>query len=386
MQQKIFLTGTLKEFHLPEVLLFCSRSQKTGELLLKRGDSEKHLYFTNGKIVFASSSQASDRLGDILLQTGKITEEQYHRAAEIAARTGKRKGIILVEEGYIQAESLIPALNEQIKEIILGLFEWEKGTFTFRESPLSDEVITANISLIDLLREAVKRQKLKKEQAAQLEGEDAMRVCERWDSLSHYERLGINMDASYAEIRKAYFEKVKACHPDKYDAMQNPILSKKLTTALALLNEAYNTLTDKRSKEKYDRSILHSSRMSEPTYEARIAQEHFIRGKSLLKEGNYWNAADAFRQATRMHPREARYWSHLALALSNMGKRMKEAEESLLRAIELEPLNTEYRIQLGEVYRKIKIRTRARKQFEKVLSLDPENRKARDALKELKNS
>ena len=157
MREKILLKGNLKDFNLPQVLLLCNRSQKTGELIFQRENSKKYIYFNNGKIIFASSSQVSDRLGDILLNTGKISEEQYSKSAGIYKTTGKRKGMILVEEGYIKPDNLIPVINKQIKEIILGLFDWEDGTFMFNESPLSDEVITADISLKELIREGIQR-------------------------------------------------------------------------------------------------------------------------------------------------------------------------------------------------------------------------------------
>ena len=384
MLGKILLKGNLKDYNLPQVLLFCNRSQKTGELIFQRENLKKYIYFINGKVIFASSNQVADRLGDLLLNAGKISEDQYSKAATISATTGKRKGMILVEEGYIKPDDLIPDIKEQVREIILGLFDWGNGTFTFMESPPSDEVITADISLKKLTIEGINRRKKNKKSVSKTFRESLIRLSEEIGSLSHYDRLGVKMDSTYSEIRIAYFEKVKSYHPDKYDSLGDPILNEKLSTVISFLNDSYSILKDKERRSKYDKSIFSSYKKKEPSHDINIANENFIRGLNKLKEGNYWNASDFFRQSVRINPNKAKYWSHLSLAFSNIPKRLKEAEEAMLKAIELEPYNANYNIHLGNIYLKAKIKLRAIRQFEAALSFDPDNRQARAELEKLK--
>ena len=384
MREKIFLKGDLNEYNLPQILLFCNRSQKTGELIFQSENSKKCIYYNNGKVIFASSDQVSERLGDILLNSGELSDEQYSKAAEVSATTGKRKGMVLVEEGYIKPDKLIPAINEQVKEIILSLFDWEDGTFIFKESPPSAEVITANISLKELVIEGIERSKKNKTSVSKTFRESLSRLYEEIESLSHYERLGVHMDSSYPEIRRAYFEKVKSYHPDKYNYLADPILNEKLFTVIALLNDSYNLLKNKERRSKYNKSIFTPSRKKEPSYDIKIANENYIRGTSELKEGNYWNAVDFFRESARIIPAEAKYWSHLSIALSKIPRRLKEAEEALLKAIDLEPYNAHYHFQLGIIYLKAKIKLRAIRQFETALSYDPDNGQAEAELKKLK--
>jgi len=40
MREKIFLKGDLNEYNLPQILLFCNRSQKTGELIFQSENSK----------------------------------------------------------------------------------------------------------------------------------------------------------------------------------------------------------------------------------------------------------------------------------------------------------------------------------------------------------
>jgi len=56
---------------------------------------------------------AGKRIGDLLIGSGLITEEQLKEALEIQQRCKKRLGEILIELGYINSESLVRMLSEQ---------------------------------------------------------------------------------------------------------------------------------------------------------------------------------------------------------------------------------------------------------------------------------
>ncbi|MCL5094254.1 MAG: J domain-containing protein [Patescibacteria group bacterium] len=62
----------------------------------------------------------------------------------------------------------------------------------------------------------------------------------------YYHILGINQEADLKEIRKAYLKKIKEIHPDRSDRLDTD-------KETVLLNEAYNTLKNKR--EEYDKSL-----------------------------------------------------------------------------------------------------------------------------------
>ena len=64
-------------------------------------------------------------------------------------------------------------------------------------------------------------------------------------------------------------------------------------------------------------------------------------------------------------------------------KKLKEAEEALLKAIELEPKNSDHYVTLGQFYIKGKMKIRAKKAFEQALRIDPINRQARKELESL---
>jgi tetratricopeptide (TPR) repeat protein len=385
MKSKILLEGSIGEYSLEQILVFCNRSQKTGELILTSEDREKRVYFIHGVIVFASSSHESDRLGDILLSAGKISEEEYITSKKLSEESGKRKGIILIEEGYLKPQDLISAVNEQVKKIIVDLFEWEDGRFVFRESPPCEEVITLDVSLKEIIREGRLRRKSAEAGEVKFLKKNVAQLYDTIESMSHYERLDVPMDAPYDKIKKAFLEKVRYYHPDRHNHSFESSLNEKLSTILSLLNESHMTLKDEQSRATYDKSMFSTLKKSEPSSNVVSANESYLQGISFFKEGNYWNAADSFKRAIRFVPDRANYWAHLSLALSRMPRRSKDAEEAMLKAISLDSNNPDHYVQLGLIYQKANMKLRAIRQYETALSWDPYNSVALREIEKLKS-
>jgi curved DNA-binding protein CbpA len=152
------LEGSLRDYNLADIFIGLQRSGRTGVLEIRSGSILKRVYVKNGDMIFSSSNQDEDRLGDILLREGKINLEQYNRSVEALKETGKRQGTILVELGYLKPGELIWAVRHQVEEIILSLFGLDDGTFEFREAPLiMHEVITLKLSAANLIYRGIKK-------------------------------------------------------------------------------------------------------------------------------------------------------------------------------------------------------------------------------------
>ena len=374
--------GDIRQHSLPQLLASFSKDQKTGVVTFTKGGASKNIYFNNGSIVFASSSVKMDRLGDFLLRRGELSEEQYEKSAKIYEETGKRKGMILVEMGYLSPEELVSAIRRHIIEIILSLFEWEEGHFKLKNSPPCEEVITLDMPANDLISAGSLR--IEKDKAPVFTKE-ITELYEKIDSLTHYELLEVNVDVSFDEIKKAYLQKVKKYHPDMHNYLHNENLNEHLFKLFSALNYAYNTLKNEKSRAEYDDSIFKikkSKKVQDPNII--LAKEHFRKGVNDFTKGDFWGASDSFRMSTRMQPREANHWAHLGLALSRIPKRIKEAEEAMLEAIRLDPKNSDYYMHLGLIFLSSGLKLRAIREFEKALKFNPDNKKARIELDKLK--
>jgi curved DNA-binding protein CbpA len=156
--ERLSMSGSLDHYPLADILLDLQRSEKNGILEIKSGPLSKRVYIKNGDLIFATSNLEEDRLGDILLRNGKITEKQYDHSIIVMKETGKRHGTVLVEQKYLKANDLIWAVRHQVEEIILSLFQLEHGEFAFLDGPLSSqEVITLRLSAANLIYNGIKK-------------------------------------------------------------------------------------------------------------------------------------------------------------------------------------------------------------------------------------
>lgn len=139
---------------LPEVLLTVHKYRAPGVIECSRDDARKSIYLDQGDIIFASSNQTADSLGDRLLATGKISREQYDESVRRLTQPGnaKRQGTILVEMGVLQPKELFINVRDQVQEIVWSIFDWTAGEVTF--TPGRDKQ-TEFIKLAIPIREAV---------------------------------------------------------------------------------------------------------------------------------------------------------------------------------------------------------------------------------------
>lgn len=128
------LEGSLSEFSFAEILELAGKNKKTGVILIKKPDgAEAQVYLKDGYIYFAESNLKKKPIGEMLVESGKISRNQLQDALEEQKRMGKkvRLGMILLDKGYISPKDLVQVVQEQILDSIFQLFDWTEGTFVF---------------------------------------------------------------------------------------------------------------------------------------------------------------------------------------------------------------------------------------------------------------
>ena len=143
----------------PQIIHSICKCRATGVLHFIKGDVKKSLYIKDGSIIFATSSEWDDRLGETLIKSGKIgygdLEEAIGKLSE-----GRRLGAILADSSAVKPEDLVDAVNGQIKNIIFSLFNWKCGFYKFIEGDLpSSELITLSVNTPDLIFQGIKQVK-----------------------------------------------------------------------------------------------------------------------------------------------------------------------------------------------------------------------------------
>jgi tetratricopeptide (TPR) repeat protein len=152
-------SGEIKTHHELFVLLNKIYSARlTGQLELVLGRVERKLFFDGGQLVFATSSDRGDSLGDMMLREGAITQSQFEAATELV-KTGQRFGSAIAELGFFTVEQVVPWIQRQLTQITSSVLDYPAGRFYFFGSLEKNVVpeIGIPVPLGKLLLEAVRR-------------------------------------------------------------------------------------------------------------------------------------------------------------------------------------------------------------------------------------
>jgi len=127
------LAGNIKEFGLADIFQIVSLQQKTGELIVKGSEGSVTVVFEKGMIVGADASfrQVENRLGQVLVRSGRVTKFQLKRALDRQRKTLQPLGTVLAELGEINPETLRHALSQQTHETVYHLLRWTDGEYQF---------------------------------------------------------------------------------------------------------------------------------------------------------------------------------------------------------------------------------------------------------------
>jgi tetratricopeptide (TPR) repeat protein len=132
----------------------------TGQLQLVLGRVERQLFFDGGQLVFATSSDRQDSLGEMMLRESVLTQSQFEEASELV-KTGQRFGSAIAEMGAFTVEQVILWVQRQLTQITSSVLDYPSGGFYFFSSLEKNVVpeIGIPVPLGKLLLEAVRRAK-----------------------------------------------------------------------------------------------------------------------------------------------------------------------------------------------------------------------------------
>lgn len=134
------LEGTFKDFGLADIFQLIGLQKKTGVLTVRgEGGRLVTVSFEKGMVAFADEFQRteSERLGNVLLRTRLLSQEQLDRAIQVQRSTSQRLGHILIEQKIITQQALAAALQLQVKETVYHLFRWQEGGYHFSPEPVT---------------------------------------------------------------------------------------------------------------------------------------------------------------------------------------------------------------------------------------------------------
>lgn len=135
---RAWFAGSLGALTVAEVVQTIFTSLKSGTLLVELGaGGKKSIYFRDGQVVFAASSDPADRLGNVLWRAGLLKREDLDRCAGLVG-PGRPLGQVLVAQKLLTAGELYAGVTLQVREIALAAFSETEGEFAFVEGPFEE--------------------------------------------------------------------------------------------------------------------------------------------------------------------------------------------------------------------------------------------------------
>lgn len=135
-------SGSLKSTNLLKILTEAEGKSFTGTVTLKGNTGLASITLNNGKIVFVREPRIKSRLGRYLVSRNIITEKELQGALNVQKeKGGSFLGEVLVDQGFIEKETLDEAMRSVVEESLIHLFTWDEGLFRVEEEEVSGDPV-----------------------------------------------------------------------------------------------------------------------------------------------------------------------------------------------------------------------------------------------------
>lgn len=111
----------------------------------------------------------------------------------------------------------------------------------------------------------------------------------------------------------------------------------------------------------------------ESEHHIKVAEQFFRLAQEKFAEMDFWKVTELCKQAIRHNPLDARYYHLMAKAYAQHPRFGKDAEQCFYKALEIDPWNPDFQVDLANFYLHQGLPTRAQSLCEKVLKAAPEH-------------
>jgi tetratricopeptide (TPR) repeat protein len=276
------ISGSLATMQLGDLLQWCGGNLKTGTLRLRRGPIEKQLFFKEGRLFSSVSTSPRETLGQFLIRSGHITEEELFKALIEQDRSNRPLGRILVDSRLITEQVLEDILRIKTEESIHDCFLWKEGDFVFEDGKLPEQIpISLPLDLTGVILEGARR-------------------TDEWERIRHVfptrlttfvvDRAAVEADGSLTDEDRRVVELVERG---------------KNLAEIALELHAVEFYAASRLLELYERKLVRVREAPEEIdYAAQVTalREKLRNGVGLYNSGQYDKALESFEEALTLDP------------------------------------------------------------------------------------
>lgn len=429
----------LRDTNFFELLSVLFNQGTSGVVNIRWSQLQKKFLIRQREIVLFESSQHDENIWNTLLQTEVLKKEQLPLPSEDLEKSLNR---FLLNQTFT-LEEFKASYRRLMKAALMQVFFWPVFEGDFFPATIEHDAFTT-IRIADILLEAARslinydhvKNHLQKEHLIQrtpqfdvilasldISPEESFLISRLEGDSSSLNTLQLLTGQTEEKIGRFLFvlEKLGAIQlksaderriPRRTDVPATPPPSKsypvKETTSVRVTEKAKISDSDKQLKPKEDtlhrlaaKRFVESSksmtdsdsvvRMEFQKSEKRIEQEHNVKvaeqffrlAQDKFAELDYWKVTQLCKQAIKNNPSDSKYYHLMAQAYAQHPRFGKDAEQSFYKAIEVDPWNPDYHVDLAKFYLQQGLHARAINQCEKALKLAPHHEQALQLFQEL---
>ena len=155
--ENLSIQGSIEETTVPDLFRTLVRSSETGIVSLEADGRNDTIYFNEGKIIFAASSDPDMGLAETLLRSGELNLQQYESAMERLV-VSHRIGPLLCELGYLESDELTHAIERQACAIVLNTLGYRSGNYTIEfTTEFPGEIVSLHLPTEKLMLDGVRQ-------------------------------------------------------------------------------------------------------------------------------------------------------------------------------------------------------------------------------------
>src|SRR3954454_11471070 len=155
--ENLSIQGALEETTVPDLFRTLVRSSESGIVTLEPEGRVDTVYFSDGRIVYATSSDPDMSLAETLLRSGELNLQQYEHAMEKLV-VSRRIGSLLCELGYLQPDELMRVIERQASAIVLNTMAYRSGNYTIEfTTEFPPETVTLPLATEKLMLDGVQQ-------------------------------------------------------------------------------------------------------------------------------------------------------------------------------------------------------------------------------------
>ena len=197
--------------------------------------------------------------------------------------------------------------------------------------------------------------------------------------IDYYALLGVDREATEAEIRERFRSLARATHPDRVPNWRR----EKAEADFQEIAQAVNVLTNPQRRKAYDDELSMAKAAADAGETDSVVRDYVRQGIAAYKEKRYVEAAGNFSLAIRRDSSDSRAHHYLGLASAQAGD-VRTAIRALEAAIALDPRNARLLADAGAVFRQAGLLVKAEKAYQEAMRWDPTASDLRRALEEVR--